>query len=181
MPRRPGSGQRVPAARKILCCQGAPVTVREAPAQISNPATIDMPAPHAAFRLLTLMSAMTGGVVTAMVVQIMLGRRGIALTGVHLSAGAGGHFRAALAWWAMAGAAFLASFVIGAVMSRISWLYLRSLRAPAAAALVLALASVSQGAPVPAETAAAHALATLAAIVVAMMMAGFGAYFAVRG
>ncbi len=140
-----------------------------------------MPAPVS--RLLTLTAAMTGGVVMAMVVQIMLGRYGIALTGEWRNlSGAGGHFRAALAWWAMAGAAFVASFLIAAVMSRFSWLYLRSLRGAALVALMFALATVGHGAAAPpAEVATAHAVATLAALLVAMMMAGFGAYFAVRG
>jgi hypothetical protein len=140
-----------------------------------------MPAP--ASRLVPLTAAMSGGVIVAMVVQIMLARYGIELTGVwrSLSSNTGGHLRAALAWWAMAGAAFLASFLIGAVMSRFSWLYLRFLRVAAAAVLAFGLASLGHGAPVPAAVASAHALATLAALVVAMMMAGFGAYFAVRG
>jgi hypothetical protein len=140
-----------------------------------------MPAPTS--RLVTLIAAMSGGVIVAMVVQIMLARYGIELTGVwrSLTANTGGHFRAALAWWAMAGAAFLASFLIGAVMSRFSWLYLRFLRVVAAAALAFGLASLGHGTAVPAEVASAHALATLAAVMVAMMMAGFGAYFAVRG
>lgn len=140
-----------------------------------------MPAPLHAFRLLTLIAAMAGGVVAAMVVQIMLGNRGIALTDFSVRVSAG-HLRAALAWWAMAGAAFVASFAIAAVMSHVSWLYLRFLRPAAAAVLALALAAIANDATLPHDVAAiAHVRATLAALVVAMMMAGFGAFFAVRG
>ena len=141
-----------------------------------------MATPNAAFRLWTLTAATTGGVMMAMVVQIMLGQRGIALgTWQNLSPAAGAHFRAALAWWAIAGAAFIASFAIAAIMLHVSWLYLRFLRGAAAAALIVALASVGHDAVMPADVAAlGHALATLAALIVATMMAGFGAYFAVR-
>jgi hypothetical protein len=129
-----------------------------------------------------LVAAMTGGVMTAMVVHIMLGRHGIELAGAWrgLLRG-GGQMHAAMAWWSITGAAFVASFIIAGVMSRFSWLYLRSLRGLAAAVLALGLATVTNEIPAPAEGAAGnHALATLAALVVAMMMAWFGAFFAVR-
>jgi hypothetical protein len=67
-------------------------------------------------------------------------------------------------------------------MSRFRWRYLRFLRGVGAVILVFALATVGHHAPVSAAVAAAgHALATLGAILVALMMAGFGAFFAVRG
>jgi hypothetical protein len=50
-----------------------------------------------------------------------------------------------------------------------------------AAILALGLATVTNEIPAPAAGAAGnHALATLAALAVAMMMAWFGAFFAVR-
>ena len=119
----------------------------------------------------------------AMIVQIMLARRGVVLTGAWqgLMRGGGTPVHAALAWWAITGAAFLASFVIAATTSRFSWLYFRSLRWVAAGALVLALATIGDAIPLAAADAASrHALATLAALAVAMLMAGFGAFFAVR-
>jgi hypothetical protein len=86
-----------------------------------------------------------------------------------------------MAWWSITSAAFVSSFIIAGVMSRFSWLYLRFLRAPAAAALALWLATVTNEIPAPAAGAAGnHALATLAALVVALMMAWFGAFFAAR-
>ena len=119
----------------------------------------------------------------AMIVEIMLARRGLVLTGAWqgVMRGGGTQVHAALAWWAITGAAFVASFVIAMATSRFTWLYFRSLRWVAAAALVLALATIGDAIPL-AEAAAAghHALATLTALFVAMLMAGFGAFFAVR-
>jgi predicted negative regulator of RcsB-dependent stress response len=119
----------------------------------------------------------------AMIVEIMLARRGLVLTGAWqgVMRGGGTQVHAALAWWAITGAAFVASFLIAMTTSRFTWLYFRSLRWAAAAALVMALATIGDAIPL-AEAAAAghHALATLTALFVAMLMAGFGAFFAVR-
>jgi len=137
----------------------------------------------AARRLSLLVVAVTAGVMAAMIVDIMLARRGMELTGVSqdLLRRGGTQMHAALAWWAITGVAFVASFVIAATMSRFSWLYFRSLRWVAAALLALALATVAGGVPLAApEAAGPHALATLTALAVAMMMAWFGAFFAVR-
>lgn len=127
--------------------------------------------------------AIVGGMMTAMIVQIMLARRGLVLTGAWqgLMRGGGTQVNAALAWWAMTGAAFVAGFAIAAVISRFSWLYFRSLRWVSAIALVLGLATVGDASPLAAPDAATHhALATLTALTVAMLMAAFGAFFAVR-
>jgi hypothetical protein len=142
-----------------------------------------MSALNAPRRPTTLVAAITGGLMAAMVVHIWLGRHGVELSGAWqgLLRGGGGQMQAAMAWWSITGAAFVASFLIGAVMSRFSWIYLRFLRGPAAAALALGLAMIANEVPTPAAGAAGnHALATLAALVVAMMMAWFGAFFAVR-
>ena len=129
-----------------------------------------------------LVVAIAGGVMTAMIVEIMLARRGLMLTGAWQGLTRGGmQMHAAFAWWAITGAAFVASFAIAATASRVSWLYFRSLRWVAAAALVLALAMIGDAIPLAAADAATgHALASLAALTVAMLMAGFGAFFAVR-
>ncbi|HUI96404.1 MAG TPA: hypothetical protein VLX44_11670 [Xanthobacteraceae bacterium] len=134
-------------------------------------------------RLSLFVVAMTGGVMVAMIVEIMLARRGVEFTGALRGFFGGGSVRlhAALAWWAITGVAFAASFAIAAVMSRVSWLYFRSLGWIAAVALALALASIGDLAPLSAPGAAVpHALATLAAMLAAVMMAWFGALFAVR-
>jgi len=129
-----------------------------------------------------LAAAVVGGVMTAMIVEIMLARRGLMLTGAEQgSAGGGRQVHAALAWWAITGAAFVASFVIAATTSRVSWLHFRPLRWVAAVALVLALATIGDAIPLAAADAAGrYALAILTALTVAMLMAGFGAFFAVR-
>jgi hypothetical protein len=141
-----------------------------------------MPQP-VALRLSLLIAAVAGGVIVAMVAQIGLAHRGVELMGVWqaLLRGGGRQLNGALAWWAITGIAFLASFLIAAVASRISWLYLRSLRWVAAAALALALAAIADKAPLsPPGAAGAQALATFSALLAAMMMAWFGAFFAVR-
>ena len=75
----------------------------------------------------------------------------------------------------------MAGFAIAATISRVSWLYFRPLRWVAAAALVLALATIGDTLPLANPDAAGHhALAILTALTVAMLMAGFGAFFAVR-
>ena len=140
-----------------------------------------MPQPIA-LRHSLLIAAVAGGLMVAMIVEIELARRGLALTGVGQALLHGSRqLNAALAWWAITGIAFVASFVIAAVTSRVTWLYLRSLRWVGAAALALALATLSDRAPLSAPGAAGHqALAILAALLAATMMAWFGAFFAVR-
>src|SRR5215831_5424804 len=142
-----------------------------------------MPPSSPSRRPALLVAAIVGGVMAAMIVEIMLARRGLLLTGAWrgLLHGGGTQIHAALAWWAITGAAFVASFVIAMTTSRFTWLYFRSLRWVAAAALVLALAAIGGAIPLAAADAAGHhALATLAALFVAMLMAAFGAFFAVR-
>jgi hypothetical protein len=141
-----------------------------------------MPQP-VALRLSLLIAAVAGGVMVAMVAQIWLAHRGLELMGAWqtLLHGGGRQLNAAFVWWAITGIAFVASFLIAAVASRISWLYLRSLRWVAAAALVLVLAAIADKAPLsPPGAAGAQTLATFAALLAAMLMAWFGAFFAVR-
>ena len=118
----------------------------------------------------------------AIIVEIALARRGLVLTGAWgVMHGGGTQMHAALAWWAITGAAFVASFIIAMAASRLTWLYFRPLRWVAAAALALGLAAAGSAIPlVAAEAAGHHALATLMVLFVAMLMAGFGAVFAVR-
>ncbi len=130
-----------------------------------------------------VVAAIAGGVIAAMIVEIMLARRGLVLTAAWrgVMRGGGTQIHAALAWWAITGAAFVASFAIAMASSRLTWLYFRSLRWVAAATLVLALATIGTSIPLAAADAAGqHALATLMALLVAMLMAAFGAFFAVR-
>jgi hypothetical protein len=142
-----------------------------------------MPVPTTSRRPVLVVAAIAGGVMAAMIVEITLARRGLVLTGASqgVMRSGGTQIHAALAWWAITGAAFVASFVIAMATSRFTWLYFRSLRWVGAAALVLALAMIGDAIPLAeAEAAGHHALATLMALCVAMLMAGFGAFFAVR-
>jgi len=142
-----------------------------------------MPASNSAHRAALVAAAAVGGVMVAIIIDIVLARRGIGLLGawqgvVHSS---GTPVRAAVAWWAIMGGAFGAGFVIAFVTSRFSWLYLRSLRGVAVGALAIGLSGISDLAPPAAAGAANHqALVTLGAMAAAMLMAGFGAFFAVR-
>ena len=139
-----------------------------------------MPQPIA-LRYSLLIAAVAGALLVTMIVQIELARRGLELGGVGRTLLHGRQINAAVAWWAITGVAFFASFAIAAVTSRVTWLYLRSLRWVAAAALALALAALSDRAPLAAPGAAGHqALAVFAAMLAATMMAWFGAFFAVR-
>jgi len=128
-------------------------------------------------------AAVVGGVLVAMIIDIMLARRGMRLVsawqGVVRDGGTPLH--GALAWWGIMTGAFAAGLIIALVASRISWVYLRSLRWVAVCALAIGLAVIGDLAPPAAADAAGHeALLTLAALTVAMVMAGFGAFFAVR-
>jgi hypothetical protein len=142
-----------------------------------------MPASNSVHRAALVAAAVVAGVMVAIIIDIVLARRGIGLLGawqgvVHSN---GTPVRAAVAWWAMMGGAFGASFIIALVASRFSWLYLRSLRGVAVGALAIGLAAISDLAPPAAADAANHqAVVALAALAAAMAMAGFGAFFAVR-
>jgi hypothetical protein len=160
---------------------GSSTPVDSPPMSVSSPVSSMSATPSR--RPALLVAAIGGGVMTAMIVEIVLARRGLMLSGATqgLMRGGGMQMHAALAWWAITGAAFVAAFAIAAITSRVSWLYFRSLRWVAAAALVLALAMVGDAIPLATADAAGHyALAILTALTVAMLMAGFGAFFAVR-
>jgi hypothetical protein len=143
-----------------------------------------MPTSNSTRRAALAAAAIVGGVMVAMIVEIVLARRGILLVSIWqgLHRGGGTPLRAAIAWWAIAGGAFPAGFVLAFVPSRVSWLYFRALRFVASAALILILARVGNLAlPAAAGGGAGHqALASLAALAAAMLMAGFGAFFALR-
>jgi hypothetical protein len=140
-----------------------------------------MSAPTPSGRPILVVAAIAGGVMTAMIVETELARRGIVLAGGSGAVMRGRQIGAALAWWAITGAALAAGFLIATATSRFTWLYFRQLRFVAAAALVLALAAIGGSIPpVAAEAAGRHALATLTALFVALLLAGFAAFFAVR-
>ena len=127
--------------------------------------------------------AVLSGVAVAMVTQVVLARYGIMMGGMwrNLFVASQAQTRSALAWWTIAGAAFVSGFAVAFVMSRVEWLYLRFLRGWLAAALGLALALLAREIPAAEGVSiAGHVGTSAAAIVVAALMAGFGGYFALR-
>lgn len=128
-------------------------------------------------------AGMTGGTLFAMAAGIVIPHFGIDLLGVWrtLFASTQAQLRSALAWWAIAGAAFVGGFVIAFVMSHFEWLYLRFLRGVLLAAVTLGLAVLAREAPTGEGIApAAYVAAHLAATVLAAAMAGVGAFFGLR-
>jgi hypothetical protein len=142
-----------------------------------------MPTTNSMHRAALVAAAAVGGAMVAMIIDIMLARRGIGLVGAWqgIVRSGGTPLRAAVAWWVITVASFVAGLVIAAVASRFSWLYLRSLRWVVVCVLTIGLAMIGDLAP-PTEAAAAthQALVTLGALTIALVMAGFGAFFAVR-
>ena len=127
--------------------------------------------------------ALLSGLAIAMVTQVVLARYGIVMGGMwhNLFVANQAQMRSALAWWTIAGAAFVGGFAVAFVMSRFEWLYLRVLRGWLAFALVVALAVLAREIPAAEGVAiASHVGTSAAAIVVAALMAGFGGYFALR-
>jgi hypothetical protein len=127
--------------------------------------------------------ALMSGLMIAMVTQVVLARYGIVMAGMwrNLFVAGQAQLRAALAWWMIAGAAFVGGFVVAFVMSRFEWLYLRGLRGWLAAALAIGLAVLAREAPAAEGISiAGHVTTNAAAMLVAGIMAGFGGFFALR-
>jgi hypothetical protein len=127
--------------------------------------------------------ALMSGLMIAMVTQVVLARYGIVMAGMWRTLFVAGQaqLRSALAWWMIAGAAFIGGFAVAFVMSRVEWLYLRFLRGWLAAALVIALAVLAREVPTAEGIGIAAQVGTsAAAMIVAGAMAGFGGYFALR-
>jgi hypothetical protein len=131
-------------------------------------------------------TAVVCGVLTAIVVQIILGHAGVELSDVwrNLLSGQSLQLRSAGPWWAMAGAAFLMGAVVAAALSRLPlpWLSFRLIRWILGAAIVFALAEVGH---MSGETAGEHADGahvglTFGALISAGLTALFGAYFAAK-
>ena len=136
-------------------------------------------------RPLVYVTGMTAGVIAAMVVQIMLGRNGVELSGLwrNLFTAQALQLRSAGAWWLMEGAAFLAGAVVVAALSRLPWPWhrLRGLRWIIGIALVFALGEVGHiASTLESHGGGVHLAVTLAALCAAALIALFGAYFAVK-
>jgi hypothetical protein len=127
--------------------------------------------------------ALMSGLMIAMVTQVVLARYGLTMAGMWRNLFVAGQtqLRSALAWWMIAGAAFIGGFVVAFVMSRFEWLYLRVLRGWLAAALVVGLAVLAREVPSgEGVSIAGHVGTSAAAMLVAGIMSGFGGFFALR-
>ncbi len=139
-------------------------------------------------RVLIYAVALTCGVLTALAVQICLSRAGYdpVAKWQDLFAAKGLQLRAAGPWWAIAGAAFIASGASAAALSRLPlpWRRLRALRWTLAAASVFGLAHIGHWAaalPNASTPAGASVAASLAVLFIAALMSLLGAYFTARG
>jgi hypothetical protein len=132
---------------------------------------------------LVFAAGMTGGTLFAMAAGIVIAHLGIDLLGVWRTLFASTHaqLRSALAWWAVAGAAFVGGFVIAFSMSHFGWLYLRFMRGIVLAAVTLGLAALARAAPTSEGVAlTAYVAANLAVTILAAAMAAAGAFFGLR-
>jgi hypothetical protein len=132
---------------------------------------------------LAFAAGMTGGTLFAMATGIVIAHLGIDLLGVWrtLFASTQAQLRSALAWWAIAGAAFVGGFVIAFAMSHFAWLYLRFMRGVLLVAATLGLAALARAAPTAEGIAlTAYVAANLAVTTLAAAMAAAGAFFGLR-
>jgi hypothetical protein len=130
-------------------------------------------------------TAVLCGLMAAMVVEILLARRGIELAGAgrNILSTRALQLRAAGAWWLMVGAALVTSAAAAGALSRLPrpWTTYRGLRWLAGAAIVFGLAHVGHLATFEAtRPVAAHVSISLIALAAAGLMALLGAYFAAK-
>jgi hypothetical protein len=134
---------------------------------------------------LVYVTGMCCGVLAAIVVQIMLGRSGIALVDLwrNILSAQALQIRSAGAWWLMIGSAFLVSAVVVAALSRLPlpWLRFRLLRWLLGTAIVFALAEAGHiASTVGSHGGGASVLMTLASLGAAALVALFAGYFAIK-
>jgi hypothetical protein len=136
-------------------------------------------------RTLIFGAGVTGGVLLAIVAQVLLGRLGLDLAAVwrELFPTRAAQMRSAFAWWLVAGISFLGGLAFAAFVKYFSgnWWQLRVVRWVAAALLVGGLAEVGRVSAEPSGLAAsANVLVNLAVLVLSGVLAMLGAYFVVR-
>lgn len=127
--------------------------------------------------------AVLSGMATALVTQVALAGYGVELAGIwrNLVASNQAQLRSALAWWTIAGAAFVGGFAVAFAMSRFDWLYLRFLRGWLLAFLTIGLAILARDLPrAEGLAASAYVFLSAASLVVVFLMASFGGFFALR-
>jgi len=125
------------------------------------------------------------GVISALAVQILLGRNGVELATVwrNLVSAQSLQLQTAGAWWLMAGAAFLASAITAAIVSRapLPWHQLRLVRWLLGGAVIIGLAEVGHIAASNQPPAGGdHVAISLSALIAAAVISLFAAYFAVK-
>ena len=127
----------------------------------------------------------TCGVLAAMVIQILLSRRGIELEALlhDLHTSQALQLQSAGAWWLIAGSALVVGAAVVAAVGRLTWLLLRFPLIGWALGIVLvfALADVGDAAATPAAgSIGVHVALSLTALVVATLLATAGAILAAR-
>jgi hypothetical protein len=136
--------------------------------------------------VLIYLAALTSGVLAALAVQIWFSAAGFDPGGTlqNLFSAKTLQLRAAGPWWAIAGAAFVASGAMAAALSRLPlpWHRLRILRWILAGVMVFGLSQIGHlaGPSSGHASAGATVLANFAAIGLASIMALLGAYFTAR-
>ena len=136
-------------------------------------------------RLLPLLTGMTAGIFVTLAAQVLLNNRGMQIGAVwqNIANGEALNLRAALVWWMIAGSALVAGAVVAGVLGRMPmpWRRYRALRWILGAIAVFVLAHIAHGANAPEGIKFSTQLgATAMAVVLAALMAAFGAVFALR-
>jgi hypothetical protein len=136
-------------------------------------------------RTLSLASGAIGGFLVAVSAQVLLGRMNVELATMwhDLFASSTAQIKSALAWWMIAGTAFVGGFMASAVTRFLlmNWWPLRSLRWILGTAIVAGLGAVGHVASEPAQLdSAAFVAANLSVMVASLLAASVGAFFAAR-
>lgn len=132
-----------------------------------------------------LLTGMTAAVFVTLAVQVLLNNRGMRIGTIwhNMSVGAPPNLRAALVWWVVAGSALVIGAAVAALLTRYPapWHRLRALRWVLSGIGLLALAHVAHEANAPEGIGAMAQLgSTTIAVLLAALMAVFGAIFALR-
>jgi hypothetical protein len=139
----------------------------------------------ASVRMLAIATGVICGVLIAASTQILLRRMHVELGAVGGDAAATAvvQTKSALAWWLIAGAALAGGFIAAAITRflMLNWWPLRWLRWIGGALVVAALGVVGHLASAPTGlTASAYAVANFSGMIVALIGALIGAFFAAR-
>jgi hypothetical protein len=132
-----------------------------------------------------LLSGMTAGVFATLAAQVLLNNRGIKVGTIwqNMSVGDPPNLRAALVWWVIAGSALVVGAAVAWVFMHwpMPWRRMRTLRWILAGLALFGLAHIAHEAVAPEGIGAMAQLgSTAAAVLLAALMAAFGAIFAQR-